>query len=308
MSYMRMRWVSRDGRVAVERRYHSARAMALLPKNKERRARKEAETCLTQEKVNARLREERLVFLCLDNFVLGDHYLTLTYRSKAEGGGDVPEAAQVRADFERWKRRVRSIYRREGVPMKYVSVLERIGGGGRPHGHVLLPELSHAALKEVIAAWPHGRVKVETYQGELEDAKKLMAYFVKEGVDKETGSGRVMTSRNLVRREPERVRVSRSDTYRDELVPPPGYDVVKAYTREGFTSHGYAFSTGFFVRRESAGKIFAWGGLEHGRVRDGASGARDGRGVVADRGGGVVRRGDVLSRDGTARGSGVVRR
>lgn len=253
MSYMRSRWVSRDGRFAIEKRYHSYKAMALLPKNKEARARKEQETNLTQAKVNRKMREERLMLLCLDNFQSGDSYLTLTYREQPES------AEEVRADFERWKRRVRTICRRHGVEMKYISVLENLSHG-RPHGHVLLPELPKEAREAVVAAWPHGRVKVEVYQGALEDAKKLMAYFVKEDVDRETGSGRVMTSRNLVRRAPVKVRISRADTYREEIVPPKGYEVVQAFSYHAHTQEGFPLSVGFFERRAGLDDVTAWGG------------------------------------------------
>lgn len=80
------------------------------------------------------------------------------------------------------------------------------------------------------------------------DAKKLMEYFTKEDVDKETGSGRVISSRNLIRREPKKTCVTRAETYRDEIVPPPGYAVIKPLSYCGRTEEGYPLQVAVFER------------------------------------------------------------
>lgn len=255
MSYVRERRVSLDGRYAYEMRYHTARCMATLPRNRERRAPKEKPTSEQQKKRNMRRRARELAWLCVDNFRFGDAYLTLTYKELPES----PEAAKE--DFERWKRKARRVYKRCGVPMKYVSVMERLGGGGRPHAHILLPKLPDKAMQEVLACWTLGHVKLATYQGAFSDAKKLMDYFVKEGVEKDTGSGRVATSRNLVRRKPVKQVISRSDTYRDELVPPKGYAVLREFSLEPMvTEQGFPLSVGVFERKPGMDGVYAWRG------------------------------------------------
>ena len=95
-------------------------------------------------------------------------------------------------------------------------------------------------------------MRIEVYQGGMMDAKKLMEYFTKEDVDKETGSGRVMPSRNLIRREPKKTCVTRAETYRDEIIPPPGYAVIKPLSYCGRTEEGYTLQVAVYER-------IAWG-------------------------------------------------
>lgn len=240
--YMRSRWGSLDGKYIIEKKYHSFRAMPLGPKQKERRAPRQKETPLSQEKINQKYRAEKFTRLCLDNFAAGDSYLTLTYAEKPAG----PE--QVKKDFEAFKKKLRRIFRRGGKELKYISVLENLKSKGRPHAHILIPALSVEEMQKVQAAWPAGKVRVEVYQGGAMDAKKLMEYFVKEDVDKETGSGRVMPSRNLIRREPEKTCVTRAETYRDEIIPPPGYAVIKPLSYYGRTEEGYPLQVAVYER------------------------------------------------------------
>ena len=89
-------------------------------------------------------------------------------------------------------------------------------------------------------------MRIEVYQGGMMDAKKLMEYFTKEDVDAETGSGRVMPSRNLIRREPKKTCVTRAETYRDEIIPPPGYAVIKPLSYCGRTEEGYPLQVAVF--------------------------------------------------------------
>ena len=295
MSYMMSRWVSLDGRYAIEKKYHSRRAVAAMPKNKEKRAKKSQETTLTQAKVNKRIREERYMLLALDNFKLGDIYLTLTY---ANDDGEPGPAEKVREDFEKWKRRARAIYRKSGLEMKYMSVLENLVGNGRAHAHVLMPALPDKALRDVIAAWEKGRVRVEIYQGELRDAKKLMQYFVKEEIDKATGNGRLMASRNLVRREPVKVRVTRADTWYDGARVPRGYMPIKEFSRSDFTRDNFPIQINYFERLPGNDDAYAWGGREHERVFRGASADSGAHGDVH---GGVRGRGGDGHRGGGAR-------
>ena len=240
--YMRSRWGSLDGRYIIEKKYHSLRAMPLSPKQKEKRAPRQKETPLSQEKINKKYRAEKFTRLCLDNFAAGDSYLTLTYAEKPAD----PE--QVKRDFEAFKKRLRRIFHRGKKELKYISVLENLKSKGRPHAHILIPALSVEEMQKVQAAWPEGKVRIEIYQGGMMDAKKLMEYFTKEDVDAETGSGRVMSSRNLIRREPKKTCVTRAETYRDEIIPPPGYAVIKPLSYCGRTEEGYPLQVAVYER------------------------------------------------------------
>ena len=264
--YMRSRWGSLDGRYIIEKKYHSLRAMPLSPKQKEKRAPRQKETPLSQEKINKKYRAEKFTRLCLDNFAAGDSYLTLTYAEKPAG----PE--QVKKDFEAFKKKLRRIFHRGGKELKYISVLENLKSKGRPHAHILIPALSVEEMQKVQAAWPEGKVRIEIYQGGMMDAKKLMEYFTKEDVDKETGSGRVMPSRNLIRREPKKTCVTRAATYRDEIVPPPGYAVIKPLSYCGRTEEGYPLQVAVFERLPETPRK---GGERHAGHTDKSPGRRD---------------------------------
>lgn len=248
MSYMKSKWVSRDKKYIIEKKYHTWRYHSEKSK-REKRSPKEKVTSEKQEKRNRELRKEKLIMLALDNFHMGDSYLTLTCRDRLP-----PEV--LKAEFEKFKRKLRTIFRKRGKELKYISVLENAAKGkrGRPHGHILVPGIPQEDMAAVIAAWPHGHVKFSVYKGALSDATNLMSYFVKEEIDRETGSGRVMPSRNLIRRKPKKETVTRADSYRDNMKPPKGYHLLPHLSCNTFTEDGYPLQIAYFERDEQFGK------------------------------------------------------
>ena len=126
MAYRRSRWESQDKRFRIEKKYYSFRALPMRPEIREKRAKRQNVTKETQAAVNRRLRAEKLSRLLMDNFAAGDWYLTCTY-------AEHPEVESVPKEFEKFKRKLRTIYKKAGVPMKYISVLENLTGAGRPH-------------------------------------------------------------------------------------------------------------------------------------------------------------------------------
>ena len=166
MAYRRSRWESQDKRFRIEKKYYSFRALPLRPEIREKRAKRQNVTKETQVAVNRRLRAEKLSRLLMDNFAAGDWYLTCTY-------AEHPEEESVPKEFEKFKRKLRTIYKKAGVPMKYISVLENLTGAGRPHGHILLPALNSSDLEKVKKAWVHGSIAVKLYGGHIMDAELL---------------------------------------------------------------------------------------------------------------------------------------
>lgn len=243
MAYRRSRWESKDGRFRIEKKYYSYRAMPLRPEIKEKRAKRQNVTKETQAAVNCRLRAEKLSRLLVDNFHTGDWYLTCTYREK-------PDADEVQRDFEKFKRKVRSIYKKAGVEARYISVLENLTGAGRPHGHILLPALDAKDLEKVQAAWPHGSVAIKLYGGHLADADRLARYFTKEKVV--AHAGRLQTSRNLLRREPKVVTVTRAEAFQTDFQPPKGYRIIKELSYSTYTAEGYPLTLACFERTEES--------------------------------------------------------
>ena len=241
MAYRRSRWESQDKRFRIEKKYYSFRALPMRPEIREKRAKKQNVTKETQVAVNRRLRAEKLSRLLVDNFAAGDWYLTCTYVER-------PEAENVPKEFEKFKRKLRMIYKKAGVPMKYISVLENLTGAGRPHGHIILPALSSSDLEKVKKAWVHGSLAVKLYGGHIMDAERLADYYTKEKIAAQ--AGRLQTSRNLIRTEPKTETVTKAEAFKTEIQPPKGYRIIKELSYSTYTAGGYPLTIAYFEQAE----------------------------------------------------------
>ena len=242
MAYMKSSWESQNKRFRIEKKYYSHRALPEHSKTREQRAKRQSVTRQTQAEVNRRLRAEKLSRLLIDNYEAGDWYFTCTCR-------DLMAAEEIQKSFDHFKRRIRTIYQKAGVPAKYISVLENLAGGGRPHGHILLPALGKEELEKIKKAWPHGNVEVKLYGGHLRDAERLADYFTKEKIAK--NSGRIQPSRNLTRTEPKKTKVTRAEVYKREINPPKGYRMIKDLSYSTYTAEGYPLTIAYFERIET---------------------------------------------------------
>lgn len=243
MAYIHSHWTSKNGNFVVDKKYHSWRFMPKNPMIREKRQPKRMETPVTQEKVNQRRRVEETTRLMMDNFLPGDTYFTLTFREKLP-------VTEVKRLVEKFKRQIRDRLKRHGKAFKYLSVIEHMGihAKGRPHAHILTNTLTEEELRFAVSIWKMGRVKVERYGGAALDAAQLSAYFCKEEIDKETGSGRIALSQNLLRRAPVKEAVTRSETYREEIRAPKGYRIVEALSYNTRTDEGYPLQVAVFER------------------------------------------------------------
>ena len=241
MAYRRSRWESQDKRFRIEKKYYSFRALPMRPEIREKRAKRQNVTKETQAAVNRRLRAEKLSRLLMDNFAAGDWYLTCTY-------AEHPEEESVPKEFEKFKRKLRTIYKKAGVPMKYISVLENLTGAGRPHGHILLPALNSSDLEKVKKAWLYGSVAVKLYGGHIMDAERLADYYTKEKIADH--AGRLQTSRNLIRTEPKTETVTKAEAFKTEIQPPKGYRIIKELSYSTYTAEGYPLTIAYFEQAE----------------------------------------------------------
>ena len=239
--YNKSSWKSHNGKYWIIKKYHSFRAQPVSCSVKERRARKNRETTLAQEEINARIRREKYEKLFLDNFKAGDCYLTCTYKEKPEG------EEQVRNDWQKFKRKLTDLFRKKlQLDFKFVGIIEHLLGGGRPHGHILIPELPKEAIRKLKKMWPHGNVEIKTYGGEAVDAHRLAKYFCKESVFKLASN--IQSSRNLIRTEEKKEIVSRSETFEEKTRVPAGYHVVAELSYSGYTEEGYPFTKVFLEK------------------------------------------------------------
>jgi len=243
---MRSKWLSQNKRFGIIKKYYSYRAVPARPEIREKRAKRQNVTKETQAAVNRRLRAEKLSRLIVDNYEAGDLYLTCTCREHMT-------AEEIHKAFdEQFKRRLRALYKKAGVPLKYISVLENLKGGGRPHGHILIPALGREWIEKIRGAWRHGNVEIRLYGGHLTDAEKLAEYFTKEKIEKK--SGRIQPSKNLVRTEPKKERVTRAEAYNPEITAPRGYRIIKELSYSTYTMEGYPISIAYFERTDHTEK------------------------------------------------------
>lgn len=274
MGYWRKRWKSRDGKVQIVDKYHSQKMQPRNPLVREKRRKRSGTSTPTQEQVNLRHRVDRLARLLLDNFTVGDWWVTFKLAEPVD-------AKSFRREYEKMIRRMRDAYRKTGHELKYIAVLENLSGRGRMHGHIIVNNVQpFSVLKKMMrAAWQLGDCHIKPYGGEVMDAQRLASYMCKEDVigkairnkqklQKAAKNGhkvdgrqlkkldhiivgersRICPSTNLVRTKPKKEVVSRAETYREEIRAPRGYHVVKALSYNGWTVDGYPYQHAVYER------------------------------------------------------------
>ena len=274
MGYWRKRWKSQDEKVLIIDKYHSQKMQPRNPLVREKRRKRSGTSTPTQEQVNLRHRVDRLARLLLDNFTVGDWWVTFKLAEPVD-------AKSFRREYEKMIRRMRDAYRKGGHELKYIAVLENLSGRGRMHGHIIVNNISaFSRLKKLMrTAWRLGDCHIKPYGGEVMDAQRLASYMCKEDaigkairerkklmtavrngrkVDGRqikkldriiTGErSRICPSTNLVRTKPKKEAVSRAEAYREEIRAPRGYHVAKELSYNGWTVDGYPYQHAVYER------------------------------------------------------------
>lgn len=274
MGYWRKRWKSQDEKVLIVDKYHSQKMQPRNPLVREKRRKRSGTSTPTQEQVNLRHRVDRLARLLLDNFTVGDWWVTFKLAEPVD-------AKSFRREYEKMIRRMRDAYRKGGHELKYIAVLENLSGRGRMHGHIIVNNVSaFAGIKKLMkTSWQLGDCHIKPYGGDAMDAQRLASYMCKEDVigkairDKQKlmaagrngrkvdgrqikkldriivgERSRICPSTNLVRTKPKKEAVSRAETYREEIRAPRGYHVVKELSYNGWTVDGYPYQHAVYER------------------------------------------------------------
>lgn len=121
--------VVQAGRTVEVMKYYSSRYGKKGIKRGERKALTKEE----QIKVNKRAAEKKLRRLINENFQEGDTHLVLDYRKERRPAG----RKQMREDADDFLREMRKLYKRHGIPFKYIHVME-IGKKGALHHHLVI--------------------------------------------------------------------------------------------------------------------------------------------------------------------------
>ncbi len=145
-----------------------------------------------QQKLNQRNAAKRLVRDIRMNFGEEDIFLHLTCRP-----GEEPESLEEAQRMVRnFLRRLKRLYKRQGVTLKYIYCIERGEKNGRFHCHtVLTGGVDRDAIEK---AWGKGYANSERLQVEEDGLNALARYMVKGRIVYKTWVG----SRNLTHPEP----------------------------------------------------------------------------------------------------------
>lgn len=208
-------------------------------------------------------KEKKVRRIIKANFKKGDLWTTLKYPA-----GTRKTFAEVKKDFESFRRSLRNQYKKLNQDFKYIYRIE-VGALGGIHIHILINRIEGADTDVMIqTAWKYGIANYES----IYDAggyAKLANYIVKQP---EEGSEeyeqlslfpdeekkemvKYSTSRNLIRPEPERTEYRRRTVRRileDGPTPTPGYFIDPDSIVQGinpYTGMSYLHYTEFKISR-----------------------------------------------------------
>ncbi len=171
-----------------------------------------------QEKINQRHAEDKLRWIMNENFVDGDYHVVFDYASENKPDGK----EEMRKDISDCLKRLRKEYKKLGIELKYIHVME-IGQKGARHHHLVINEIPIKILRK---CWAKGRIHV-TPLNTNGQYKKLANYFIKySSTTKELQRKRYYSSKNLIIPEPD-IEIVASNKYLEEPKSIKGYYVEK---------------------------------------------------------------------------------
>ncbi len=163
------------------------------------------ETSEIQAKLNERKSLDRLTWAIHTNFGKSDYVLHPTYRTSC-----LPESEEAfEADARNYIRRLKRIYKKQGVELRYIYVMEYSDSGasrfegthefaqgaklcGRPHLHIIVSGgVDRSVIEE---AWGKGRCNADRLQYNECGVVDLSSYI---GKQRRCGKHRYVTSKNL---------------------------------------------------------------------------------------------------------------
>lgn len=214
-------------------------------------------TSEAQERYNVKCAERRLVRLLHANFTEDDYAVTLTYDDEY-----LPETEEeIRRDLQNMLQRLRRLYAKAGVELRYVAVSALGERGGRAHHHLVIS--GGVDEKEILRRWRYGRRRCECLQFGADGVADLADYILKQA---SVWSKRWCASKNLcepeVVREDEKVSVreayslanretSPAELYRIASELWPGYVLSSVQSQNLNDVNGGAYATLRLVKATS---------------------------------------------------------
>ena len=187
-----------------------------------------------KEKVNQANAERKLRWSLNANFQEGDFHMVPGF-----DGGWNPTPEEAIEAYDKFMRDLRSLYKKDGSELKYISVMERGERGQKKiHFHIVV---NYMETKKITELWPWGRIRFFPLDDSGQYAK-LASYIIKrtsktfrrgEGFKK-----RFNSSRNLTKPKIENKVIS-AGCWRQEPKAVKGYYIEKGKTFNGIGRNGY---------------------------------------------------------------------
>lgn len=171
-----------------------------------------------QKEINIRHAEDKLRWRMNANFKDGDYHLVLDYTLENRPEGK----EQMRIDIDDFLKHLRKEYKKLGMELKYIHVME-IGQKGARHHHLVINEIPIKILRK---CWTKGRIHVTPLDTNGQ-YKKLASYFIKySSRSKDLQIKMWNASRNLIIPEPKK-EIILANRYCEDPKPIKGYYVDK---------------------------------------------------------------------------------
>lgn len=232
--------VTRAGRTIEYEKYYTYR---FGPKGGKRGKRRGPMTEV-QRRANNRQAERKLRRLVNANFGPGDLHIVLSYARRK--GEPYRTREEMRKDADGFLRNLRKAFKKAGMVLKYIHVME-VGEKGARHHHLII---NHIDSRTIQKCWGElGRVLISPLDGSGQ-YRKLAEYLLKYanrtvGTDAELMGKRWSSSRNLVKPETERTVVSDRSFFRSEAKVPAAlagrYYVDLETVEKGVNADGYGY-------------------------------------------------------------------
>lgn len=172
------------------------------------------------KKINQRNAEKRLRRLINTNFGEGDIHLVLTYKKEER-----PDVEGAHKELKNFIKRIKRVYEKEGLELKYIAVTEYEGKA--IHHHMIIPGIDMRLIQK---KWPHGKTR-PTFMDDTGEYSLLAEYLIKETSKTFLEDGAAMKrryigSRNLV--EPTvKKEIIKAQKFNNDPKPVKGYYVDK---------------------------------------------------------------------------------
>lgn len=225
--YLRKTWILKDS-IEIQKTYSKKYGVHY------RRAGHTTATPEAMKKYNEKMAQRELSRLINENFSKDrDYHVTFTYRKEERPQSD----DQFKSDYKNLLKKIRKIYKKAGVTLKYAAT-KAIGKRGAPHHHFILTGID---LRLLAGVWNKGGMHpVLLYSADLSDLGK---YFVDQTNEDggEIVGRRWNCSRNL-RRPILKVEEVDAETWHEPPKAPEGFEITEVeYSENPYTGIPFMF-------------------------------------------------------------------